>query len=854
MAKTKTKKTREEKLAQARLHKRKKYEEIKNDPEKYAIQKEKERQRYLKRKEQNKIKSVAKMTPREKRLQRKKWNENSRRYLEKKKKERVIQQMLIDNSPPTSDREENVDADQDPLEGPSHQSVELSNINCKRCQKKDKLIRRLRYSYKKEIGKLKQEKEKVIKEKEAMRKMLMRQINKQRKIQAKPSTGEKVDNLIKSIDEDKREEVKKKILFGEIIQNNLRDGFKVLRKKEKREFSDIVMRDKDRFKKHKVLGKTSKFTVRDKNKICHRNESNMDTESKIKQDVEEFFEDDCNTKISPDKKEFITRNGQRKQKRYLLDTLTNLHKKFMHVQNSNIGYSTFCKYRPFWVLYPKESDRNTCACKIHVNFDLLVKSLNKKRITKEANGTAILESLCCDIHNEECLNRTCAVCRNRVINYEEFNNEEQINYYQWCAKKETYNVKGQDKTKIVTVKTRLQDYPRNVIKKLEDSLKSYFKHCTNIIVQYKSIKSLKATMTTKEVMLHIDFSENYSVKFNEEIQSYHFGGSRLQITLHTAVAYLIDPETGIMKSYSVCSISECNRHDASAIWAHLIPLLGYVREISPLIDTVHFVSDSPSSQYRNRYIFFVISQLQQDFPELNFITWNYLEAGHGKGAPDGVGAVLKRTADQIIRFGNDIGTMKDFWELIQVKVKNVKLLSVSEQDIEDRKFPSSVQGFRGTMSVHQVLWSFDRPRITFRKLSCFLCENGDICSHNYHLGFMNLPCLYEDVDPEHLQDFLNENTTNEVLREVTNPRTPSPTNQFMNRSAAEASQNMKNSSNRAQNNNKITILSDVKIKKKNKIIPMILQKVTVQEKYSKRIEKRRKSFFTIQMIVAVEEK
>ncbi|KAJ8704216.1 hypothetical protein PYW08_012940 [Mythimna loreyi] len=210
MAKTKTKKTREEKLAQARLHKRKKYEEIKNDPEKYAIQKEKERQRYLKRKEQNKIKSVAKMTPREKRLQRKKWNENSKRYLEKKKKERVIQQMLIDNSPPTSDREENV-AEQDPLEGPSHQSVEASNINCKRCQKKDKLIRRLRYCYKKEIGKLKQEKEKVIKEKDAMRKMLLRQINKQRRIQAnqqQPSTGEKVDNLIKSIDEDKREESK----------------------------------------------------------------------------------------------------------------------------------------------------------------------------------------------------------------------------------------------------------------------------------------------------------------------------------------------------------------------------------------------------------------------------------------------------------------------------------------------------------------------------------------------------------------------------------------------------------------------------------------------------------------------
>ncbi|CAG9794389.1 unnamed protein product [Diatraea saccharalis] len=85
------------------------------------------------------------MTSREKRLQRKKWNENSKRYLEKKKKERVIQQMLIDDSPPTSDREENIDAGEDPLEGPSNQLVKVPSVNCKKCEKKDKLIRRLRY-------------------------------------------------------------------------------------------------------------------------------------------------------------------------------------------------------------------------------------------------------------------------------------------------------------------------------------------------------------------------------------------------------------------------------------------------------------------------------------------------------------------------------------------------------------------------------------------------------------------------------------------------------------------------------------------------------------------------------------
>lgn len=89
MAKTKTKKTRDEEAAQARLHKKKKYQEIKNDPEKYALQKEKERQRYLKRKKQNKIKPVAKMTPREKRAQRKKLNINTKRYLAKRKEKYI---------------------------------------------------------------------------------------------------------------------------------------------------------------------------------------------------------------------------------------------------------------------------------------------------------------------------------------------------------------------------------------------------------------------------------------------------------------------------------------------------------------------------------------------------------------------------------------------------------------------------------------------------------------------------------------------------------------------------------------------------------------------------------------------
>lgn len=156
---------------------------------------------------------------------------------------------------------------------------------------------------------------------------------------------------------------------------------------------------------------------------------------------------------------------------------------------------------------------------------------------------------------------------------------------------------------------------------------------------------------------------------------------------------------------------------------------------------------------------------------MNLITWNYLEVGHGKGAPDGVGAVMKHTADQNVLFGNDIGTIEEFYEQVHRKVKNVKILKVLEEDIASRKFPSSIKGFRGSMSVHQVIWSANCLRMVFRKLSCFLCDYVEKCSHGYHLGNMELPPC--NVSTEELQDFIN-NTAADILQEITNTELHNP--------------------------------------------------------------------------------
>lgn len=54
---------------------------------------------------------------------------------------------------------------------------------------------------------------------------------------------------------------------------------------------------------------------------------------------------------------------------------------------------------------------------------------------------------------------------------------------------------------------------------LEETLKSFLLHAGNIAHQYQMMTQLKKKLSTNEVLIHIDFSENYCCKYREEIQN-----------------------------------------------------------------------------------------------------------------------------------------------------------------------------------------------------------------------------------------------------------------------------------------------------------------------------------------------
>lgn len=108
-------------------------------------------------------------------------------------------------------------------------------------------------------------------------------------------------------------------------------------------------------------------------------------------------------------------------------------------------------------------------------------------------------------------------------------------------------------------------------------------------------------------------------------------------------------------------------HEVSGIWAHLTPVFKFLQSKFPT-KTLHFVSDSPSGQYRNKTMFYFLA------PNIISFTWNYLKAGHGKGAPDGIGAVCKRTADRMVSEGKDVGSLNELEFYLKDTVKGVTFL------------------------------------------------------------------------------------------------------------------------------------------------------------------------------------
>lgn len=415
----------------------------------------------------------------------------------------------------------------------------------------------------------------------------------------------------------------------------------------------------------------------------------------------------------------------------MTDTIKNLYKKYKE-EGGKASYSSLLRHRPFYVLHPKLANCESCACVKHENFSFIVSKLHKIGVLQTAYIKEVLTELSCDLNSKACMYGDCRECyqkTNVIDTNKDINIETRVAYWQWVLKKIQYQKKKQDGTlqNLETKKYKkevIETSIKELILKYQEEAKKFKKHYFNIIHQQKKFKESKTKIKSNEAVIICDFSENYNCRYSNEIQGMHFGSSHNQITLHTGVVYVKDQEP-----ISFCTLSPCNEHNPYSIWAHLTPVINALKLHFPTINKIHFFSDGPTTQYRQKLNFVLFSKLTKEFG-FSHCTWNYFEAAHGKNAADGIGGTIKRILDSHVAYGTDIPDAETAYEILK-KSSKICLYYVTESDVLTiQEFMANIiaKPIKGTMSVHQILTTDDESVIKYRDVSCLCGEIRGFCA------------------------------------------------------------------------------------------------------------------------------
>ena len=246
-------------------------------------------------------------------------------------------------------------------------------------------------------------------------------------------------------------------------------------------------------------------------------------------------------------------------------------------------------------------------------------------------------------------------------------------------------------------------------------------HAIRARTQYAEVRRLKENLYPGHSVVIMDFSENFVCDYLEEVQSSYY--NKPSVSLHPVVIYFKDETDGSLKHKSYIYCSDDTDHKAAAIFTIMRKLNEDLNVDLPLIDTLHYVSDSPTSQYRNKTLFQVVAHHQTLFGKK--ATWTYMEAGHGKGASDGVGGSSKRLADVAIKRGIKIQNAEDYvmWGNSEETAIKYVLYNTCEIEISCKELEVfSQQPVSGTMQLHACVPIVGTSSVALCSVSCFCSE------------------------------------------------------------------------------------------------------------------------------------
>ena len=159
--------------------------------------------------------------------------------------------------------------------------------------------------------------------------------------------------------------------------------------------------------------------------------------------------------------------------------------------------------------------QNTCLCSKHQNFALKCKCLQNLEVCSITNPDSFVRS-----KDEE---KICSVLDQIPV--------ETVKFSQWKRVKVQIGGKVKDKTRLVSVKVPTEEF-KTIFK---NEIESFREHVGGVKSQYKAVKDLKEKLLPGQVMLQMDFAEDYHYQNTDEVQNACFGAAN--VIIFPVIAY-----------------------------------------------------------------------------------------------------------------------------------------------------------------------------------------------------------------------------------------------------------------------------------------------------------------------------
>ena len=393
--------------------------------------------------------------------------------------------------------------------------------------------------------------------------------------------------------------------------------------------------------------------------------------------VKDFYVRDDVSRQAPGIKDCIvirdTGDKRKEQKRHMLMTVFEAYKCYcaQYPEDRNkVGKSKFAEFRPKHVLLQAQTPQNVCVCIYHENIRLLLLSLHEKAPELPLTTSELIGLCSCSAESSDCMMGDCAECNDlsrfddNICSKLDQKLTEELKWYAW-------QTASGNQAKIIR-----EGIVEEAFDELKRQLPAFMKHEFIKKAQSRWFQQLRSDVDGKKCLLQMDFSENYSVTYQDEIQSAHW--HQKQVTVFTAVLWVREAEC---QSYVI--VSDSIHHGKEAVCTFLIKLLNEALSKYPSIRHVDVFTDGAASQFKNKFLFCFLSTKLPSVVDIQ-LSWNFFATSHGKGAVDGVGGTVKRAVASAVNSRSCVVTdASSFAEAAKSRCPNICILLVSAEDIDN---------------------------------------------------------------------------------------------------------------------------------------------------------------------------